>query len=231
MKKFYSEVAVAGASGTYSVVLDERILKTPGKADYSLPTRKLADAIAAEWRTQGDEIDPKSMPLTTIASTAVDRVAPKADDVIDAIMRFATTDLLCYRAERPAQLVEKQCESWQPVLDWASESLGVTLEPTLGIVPIEQDGVAISSLRETLLACDHFSLAALNVLTGALGSIVLALAVFKRRIDVEQAVEASQLDEAFQASQWGEDDEAGERRRSVRAEAMVAAHFLTLLQA
>ena len=130
-----------------------------------------------------------------------------------------------------AQLVEKQCESWQPVLDWASESLGVTLEPTLGIVPIEQDGVAISSLRGTLLACDHFSLAALNVLTGALGSIVLALAVFKRRIDVEQAVEASQLDEAFQASQWGEDDEAGDRRRSVRAEAMVAANFLTLLQA
>ena len=231
MKKFYSEVAVASAGSTCSVALDGRSLKTPDQANYCLPTWNLANAIAAEWRAQGDEIDPKSMPLTMIASAAVDRAASKPEDVIDSIMRFAATDLLCYRAERPAQLVEKQNETWQPLLDWASVSLDAKLETTVGIVPIEQDGEAIAALRKKLLTCDHFKLAALHVLSAALGSIILALAVFECHIDVEQAVEASQLDEAFQANQWGEDDEAGERRQSVRAEATVAAQFLTLLQA
>ena len=231
MKKFYSEVAVAGAEGIYNVALDGRSLETSGKANCCLPTRNLADAIAAEWRAQGDEIDLQSMPLTMIANAAVDRVAPKPDEVIDIIMRFAATDLLCHRAEQPARLVEQQSETWQPLLDWASASLAVRLEATVGVVPIEQDSDALASLREKLLAYDHFRLAALHVLTAALGSIILALAVFEGRIAVEQAVEASQLDEVFQASQWGEDDEAVAHRQSVRVEAMVAAQFLTLLQA
>ncbi len=171
------------------------------------------------------------MPLTMIASGAVDRVGAQPEEVIDAVMRFAATDLLCYRTERPAQLVEKQDETWQPLLDWASATLGIKLKSTVGIVPIEQDGEVIEALRKKLLTLDHFRLAALHILTAALGSIILALAVFERHIDVELAVEASQLDEVFQASQWGEDDEASERRQSLRAEATIAARFLTLLQA
>lgn len=231
MKKFYSEVAVANAEGNYSVVLGECILQTPGKVHCALPTSDLADAIAAEWRAQDDEIDAKSMPLTMILNAAVDRVAPKPEYVIDAIMRFATTDLLCYRAERPARLVEQQNESWQPLLDWASEDIGVKLEATVGLVPVEQDRGAIASLREGLLAYDHFRLAVLQILTEAFGSIILALAVLEGRVDVEQAVDASQLDETFQAGQWGEEEEANARREAVREEAKVAAHFLTLLQA
>jgi len=229
MKKFYSEVAVAGAEGNYSVVLDERILRTPGKVHCALPTSNLADAIAAEWRAQNDEIDAKSMPLTMIVNAAVDRVAPKPGYVIDTIMRFATTDLLCYRAERPARLVDKQNKSWQPLLDWASEDIGVKLEVTVGVVPVVQDRGAISSLREGLLAYDHFRLTILQILTETLGSIILALAVLEGRVDVEQAIDASQLDEIFQANQWGEDEVANARREAIREEVKVAAHFLTLL--
>jgi chaperone required for assembly of F1-ATPase len=230
MKRLFKDVVVASTGDSFSISLDDRLLRTPNSENYDLPTSSLAAEIAAEWQAQETEINLKSMPLTLIAGTAVDRVAPMLEEIVEEVIRYATTDLLCYRASEPAELVAKQTATWQPILDWASDNLGVSLKVTEGVVPIEQDSELTEALRARLAVYDHFKVAATHILTGALGSIFLALAVVENHIDVEQALETSQLDEIFQAGKWGTDNEAAERREAVRAEAVEAVRFLTLLQ-
>lgn len=230
MKRNYKSVNVVCVNRSYSIALDDCILKTPQKVPYSLPTRELAEAMASEWRVQVDEIDFKSMPLSMIANVASDHVQLRREEVISTIIRYAMTDLLCYRTKNPAELAELQEESWQPLLDWVSSNLGIALKTTVGILPVEQNCDAINALRVKLVEYDHFRLAALHILTGALGSIVLALAVTEFHIDVTQAFKLSQLDETYQVSRWGEDSEAREGSETTRKSAVFAAQFLTLLQ-
>jgi chaperone required for assembly of F1-ATPase len=230
VEKLFKEVVVTRAGDSFLIALDDQILQTPNKEAYTLPTLELATEIAAEWRAQEVEIDPKTMPLTIIAGTAVDRVEPNFAEVIEIIVRYASTDLLCYRARQPLELAEKQFATWQPLLDWASAKLGVPLKVTEGIVPIEHEAVVTERLRARLAGYDHFSLAAMHGLTRSLGSIFLALAVVENYIDVEQALAVSHLEEEFQESKWGVLEEAAERRDAVRSEAVVAAHFLTLIK-
>lgn len=226
----FKDVVVTRAGDSFSITLDDEILQTPNKETYALPTLDLATEIAAEWRAQEIEIDPKTMPMTIIAGTAVDRVEPNFAEVIEAIVRYASTDLLCYRASQPAELAAKQSATWQPLLDWASAKLGVPLKVTDGIVPIEHEPEVTERLRAHLAGRDHFWLAAMHSLTRSLGSIFLALAVVENHIDIRQALAVSHLEEEFQESKWGILEEAAERRDAVRTEAVVAARFLTLIQ-
>lgn len=230
MEKLFKDVAVTCAKGSFSIALDDQILRTPNKGIYFLPTLELATEIATEWRAQEDEIDPKTMPLTIIAGTAIDRVEPNFAEVVDAVVRYASTDLLCYRVSQPVELVEKQRATWQPLLDGASANLGVPIKVTEGIVPIEQDTEVIERLRARLAGYDHFWLASIHGLTTSLGSIFLALAVVENHIDVERALAVCHLEEEFQENKWGIDDEAAERRDAVRTDALLAARFLTLIK-
>ena len=230
MGKLFKDVVVTRAGDSFSIALDDQILRTPNNGTYALPTLELATEIAAEWRAQEVEIDPKTMPLTIIAGTAVDRVEPNFAEVIEAIVRYASTDLLCYRASQPVELAEKQFATWQPLLDWASANLGVPLKVMEGIVPIAQETEVTDRLRARLAGYDHFGLAAMHGLTGSLGSIFLALAVVENHIEVEQALAVSHLEEEFQERKWGILDEATERRDAVRTEAALAARFLTLIE-
>ena len=230
MEKLFKDVVVTRTGGSFSIALNDEILRTPNKGIYALPTLELATEIAAEWRAQEVEIDPKTMPLTIIASTAVDRVEPNFAEVVEAIVRNASTDLLCYRARQPVELAEKQFATWQPLLDWASAKLGVPLKVTEGILPIEHETEVTERLHVHLAGYDHFWLAAMHGLTRSLGSIFLALAVVENHINVDQALAVSHLEEEFQESKWGILDEATERRDAVRTEAVLAARFLTLIK-
>jgi len=229
VEKLFKDVAVTCAEGSFSIALDDQILRTPNEGTYALPTSELAMEIAAEWRAQEVEINPKTMPLTIIAGTAVDRVALNIAETVEVIVRYASTDLLCYRASEPVDLVEKQTTILQPLLDWTSSNLGVPLKVTQGIVPIKQDTEVIVRLRARLAGYDHFWLTAMHDLTRSLGSIFLSLAVVEKYIDVERAFTVSHLEEEFQESKWGIDFEATERRDAVRIEAITAARFLKLI--
>ena len=230
MEKLFKDVVVTRTGGSFSIALDDEILRTPNKGIYALPTLELATEIAAEWRAQEVDIDPKTMPLTIIASTAVDRVEPNFAEVVEAIVRYASTDLLCYRARQQVELAEKQFATWQPLLDWASAKLGVPLKVTEGILPIEHETEVTERLHVRLAGYDHFWLAAMHGLTRSLGSIFLALAVVENHINVDQALAVSHLEQEFQESKWGILDEATERRDAVRTEAVLAARFLTLIK-
>lgn len=214
----------------FAVLLDGRRLQSPANRPLLLPTAALAEAIAAEWAAQGEKILPASMPLMQIAATAVDRVAPTAAETAAAIARYAETDLLCYRADGPPALVERQQRQWQPILDWVALALDAPFRVTAGVVPLTQPAAVGTAVSAQLAQLDPFRLAALSVATAAMGSVVLALALEAGRIDAGAAAELSQLDERFQAEQWGSDAEAAARRAAQTAEIEAVERFIRLLE-
>lgn len=231
-KRFYKQAAVIALDGGgHGVALDGRPIRTPGGAQLAAPTTVLAEAIAAEWDAQNEDIRPLTMPMMRLAATAIDRIGKERAAITDQIAAYGGSDLLCYRAEGPERLVALQAELWQPLLDWAAEAHGARLAVTAGIGHVAQDEGSLAALRAVVEALDDYRLAAVSQLTAACGSLVLALAVETGHIDAEQATAASQLDEDWQAEQWGHDKEAVDRRRNVANEIADAARFLELLVA
>jgi chaperone required for assembly of F1-ATPase len=227
-KRFYKDVATKDeGGGRASLRLDGKPVRTPGKAPLVLPTLALAEAVAAEWRAQGERIDPTTMPLTKLANSAIDGVSGREQAVIDDILAFAGSDLLCYRAHGPRGLVEAQAKHWDPVLAWAKDALRAPLMLSQGVVHIAQPGASLDRLKAKLAGRDAFSLAALHVMTSLTGSALLALAVALGRMTPEEAWDAAHVDEDWQISQWGEDAEAAQRRKNRWREFEAAARLLT----
>jgi chaperone required for assembly of F1-ATPase len=230
IKRFYKEAAVTADGGVYRVALDGRAIRTPARLDFELPTQSLAYAVAEEWAAQAEKVEPESMPMMRLASTAIDRIAPQRDAVVDEIAGFARSDLLCYRADSPEGLVARQAAIWQPLLDWAALELDAALVVTSGIMPIDQPSDAVAALRRVVAAHDDFALAGLHGLTSSTGSLVVALAVRNCRIAADEACAASFLDEEWQAEIWGRDPEAEARRARQRDDIHDIGRFLALLK-
>ncbi|MBV8615524.1 MAG: chaperone, ATP12 [Acetobacteraceae bacterium] len=235
MKRFWTETSIRptreGGRPEFAILLDGRPMHLPGGALLRVGPEALAHAIAAEWQAagaDGGEVSFEATPLTRIAGTAQERIAPDPWPTIDAIARYAESDLLCYRAEQPAKLVARQAEGWQPWLDWAAGRYGAKLRVTTGVRPIEQHRDSVAALRDAVAAYDPYALAALGVAVPALGSLVLGLALAEARLDPVRAFALSALDELFQAELWGEDAEAAARRRAVAADIELAARFRLL---
>jgi len=227
MKRFYNEVTAAATEDGYVIELDGRIVKTPGKETLTVPTFALAEAVAEEWRTQADDIDTNTMPVTKLANTAIDRVQPRFEAVAADITNFASTDLLCYRADEPAGLAARQNDIWTPYLEWAESVLSAKLVTTDGIMPVRQSEAAIEAIAGAVNACDAFELTALHEFTNGFGSVVLALAYMKEFASFEAIWEASILDQTHQEDQWGEDYEAIENKEKLLADLKVACQFLS----
>lgn len=231
MRKFYQHADVRAVCDGVGIVLDQRPVRTPGGAAVIVPSRPLAEAIAAEWRAQGETVLPHTMPLTRLAITAIDRVAPTRGAMIDDVMSFAGTDLLCYRAPEPAELARRQVAHWQPVLDWVALRFGARLATTTTITPVAQSPEALAALRAVLEGYDDLRLTVAGSIAAACGSLVLALAMVEGRLGPGQAFAAGQVDETFQNERWGVDEEAAVRREALRADVHAAADFLALLSA
>jgi chaperone required for assembly of F1-ATPase len=233
MKRFYGKaeaVPVTEPAG-FGVAIDGRILRTPAKRSMVLPTAVLAEAIAAEWQAQTDEVRPHTMPLMRLASTGLDIVEPRRAAVVDEVARYAGTDLVCYRAADPPSLVARQQAMWGPLIDWATLRYDAPLTVTSGVVPVAQPANTLRAFRTAVEAYPTLKLTALQAATAVCGSLVLALALLEGRIDAAEAFAAAQLDESFQIEQWGEDAEASKRRAALAADIEAAARFHALLRA
>ena len=226
MKRFYKAAHVREGA----VLLDERPVKTPARHALALPTAALAEAVAAEWNAQGEEVDPRAMPLTGLANAAIDRVAPDKEAFAAGLALYGESDLLCYRADAPAALVARQAAAWDPILAWARRRYDVDFAAVTGIVHRAQPAHTIAQLRQAVAARDSFELAALSPLVTISGSLLVALALAEEAIDLEPAWAAATVDEAWQAEQWGEDEEASARIALRRAEFEAADRFLRLLR-
>jgi chaperone required for assembly of F1-ATPase len=227
-KRFWTDVGVDGEAGTWRVLLDGRPLKTPAKAPLDLPSEAMARAMAEEWAAQDTVIDPRSMPVTRSANSAIDRVLPQQAEVVAMLASYGETDLLCHRAHGPDALVAQQAEGWDPLLDWAANALGARLCPTTGILPAEQPPEALARLSQALDDLDAFRLTAVHDLVTLSGSLVLGLAVARGRLDAETGWTLSRIDEDFQIAQWGADEEAAEAAATKAADFRHAVRFLSL---
>lgn len=231
-KRFYKDVTVAAGEGGFVVHLDGKAVKTPGKALLVLPTEDAARLVAKEFAAQGDTLDLASMPVYRLANTAIDGVASDPQAVLEDILRFSSSDLLCYRAAWPDTLVRRQDEAWDPVLDWARTALGARFLLAEGVIHVEQPREAIAALGVHLSQrTEPLRLAALHVMTSLTGSALLALAVDFGELDAQTAWKAAHVDEDFQAEHWGEDAEALARRAHRRRDMMAAAELIEAIKA
>jgi chaperone required for assembly of F1-ATPase len=225
-KRFYTDVTVAPMDGGFAVLLDGKTVKTPARNALVLPTKAAAELVMAEWQAQKEVIDPGTMPITRLVNTALDAVALSMNEVRDDIVRFSGSDLLCYRAEGPQELVARQSAHWDAVLTWLSDRHGARLIQTSGIIHVEQPQPATDAFRQALSAYNHaFALASLHVMTSLTGSAILALAVADGHLSLEDAWDIAHLDENWTDEHWGIDSEA-QARRNARFVDMRAAHLV-----
>lgn len=229
-RRFYQEAGFAPAEGGFRLTLDGRPANTPARNPLLLPTETLARAVATEWNAQDTAIDPATMPLTRLANTSIDGVAPRREAVADDLCAYAQTDLLAYRAAEPERLVAAQAAAWDPLLDWAYDAFGARLILSEGVMHVTQPPLAVQALSDAVRRVDDpFRLAALHTLTTLSGSLILALAVLHGRLDPADAWEAAHVDETYQADVWGRDEEAEARLAARRAEFDAAALTLAAL--
>lgn len=224
-RRFWKTVDVTEYGGGFVVHLDGRPVRTPAKSALVLPTRAVADAIAAEWDAQAEVIDPRTMPATRAANAAIDKVRPQRDEVIEMLVAYGDADLLCYRADSPAALVQRQAGAWDPLLDWAAETYGARLSPRTGVMHEPQDPVALDRLAAPVRDQSVFELAAFHDLVSLSGSLVIGLAATRDRLPAADLWQVSRLDETWQAEQWGADEEAEAAAEIKRQSFLMAKRF------
>jgi chaperone required for assembly of F1-ATPase len=229
MKRFWKDVAVEPEGDGWTIKLDGRPVRTPARAALAVPTKPLADAIAAEWRGVESEIDPRSMPLTGLANAAIDRIAPDRHAFAEGLARYAEADLACYRAEGPRALTERQAQEWDKLLGWARRRYDVDFATTSGLMHVAQAAATVERLAHAVEALDSFRLAGLSPLVTIGGSLVAALAVLEKQVSPEDAWDAVSIDERWQIEQWGADAEAQAALEHRRRDFLAAARFLDLL--
>ena len=212
---YYQIYSLLNGDYSVTVTLDGKPIRTPSQAIVIVPARDLADTIAAEWAAQGENIDPMTMPMTRLANSIVQGVIDRADLLADDIAKYFASDLLFYRADFPEALAAKQGEHWDPVLRWAANNLGAHFILAQGIMPVGQPAQAIANARARLPA-DPWRIGALHVVTTVTGSALLALALHESVYDADAVWSAAHVDEDWNASQWGIDEEVAARRAARR---------------
>ena len=230
LKRFYEVAAAVKAEGGYQILLDGKPVRTPGGRTVLLPGRALAEALAAEWDAQRPFIDLPRMGLHQLVCNTLDRGAAGQQELLDELVAYGETELLCYRAGEPAALAARQAAAWDPLLDWAANRFGARLGVTSGIMAITQDAAAISALRDRIARADPFQLTALRAATGIGGSLIVALALAEAHLDLDAAWRMVNVDEDWQREKWGEDTQAAANRADALLAFTYAARMLQLLE-
>lgn len=225
MKRFWKDVAVVDGG----IALDGKPVRTPGRLPLILPTPRLADAVADEWRAVGETIDPRAMPMTGLANAAIERVGADPVRFAAGLSAYGESDLLYYRAEAPEPLVVRQRAAWDPLLAWARTRYDVHFETVAGVMHRAQPPATLARLADAVAALDAFRLAGLSPLVTVSGSLVAALAVLEGAAEAGSVWDAVQVDELWQAEMWGQDDLATATSAAHRADFEAGARFLSLL--
>jgi chaperone required for assembly of F1-ATPase len=226
-RRFYGEAKAERRGEGYALLLDGRLAKTPAKKPLIVQKRAVAEALAAEWAAQGERLDPSKMPVTRIVNAAIDRIGEEQAAVRADIVKHAASDLLCYRAEGPQSLIDRQEALWSPLIAWAGETLGARFILSAGIVHVAQPERTLQAIEKAVAPFDPFELAALHSATTLSGSAIIALALARGRVTADAAWEAANLDEDWQMSQWGADEAAAALRKQRFNEFAAAALILS----
>lgn len=230
MKRFWRETAAVRGEGGWQVALDGRPIRTQGGNPLVVPRKALAELLAAEWAAQGEEIDPASFRHRDIADFAIDVVAPDRAAAIAALLRYAETDTLCYRADPDEPLWKRQQAVWEPLLAACEAREGVRFQRVSGVMHRPQEAAALETLRARLEAFDDFTLAALTTLASLAASLTIALAALDADADGEALWDAANLEEDWQSELWGHDEEADARRERRKGDFLAAMAFARAIE-
>lgn len=228
-KRFWKDVSVRPEAAGFGIYLDDKQLKTPLKSSLLAPTAAVAEGIATEWAAVEEKIDPLQMHLTRCANATLDKVVVEHGAVAEMLSEYGATDLLCYRADGPNELIERQASAWDPLLEWIAQEHGVSLKATSGVMHIPQPAEGQAKLREMVFSHDPWRLTALHDLVTISGSLVLGLAVAKRHLGADDVWLLSRVDEVWQEEQWGVDDAASAAAEIKRSDFLKAAKLMDLL--
>jgi chaperone required for assembly of F1-ATPase len=228
-KKFYAQANVGEVDGGFAVLLDGKSIKTPSRKIVSTPSRFIAETIAAEWNAQVEIIDPMTMPMTRLANSVIDGVVDRVDEVRDDIGKYFESDLLCYRAGHPQELVSREAQAWDGVLFWAAETFGARFILAEGIIHATQLQQALSAAR-TALPREPWSVAAVHIVTTITGSAILALALYHRARDADQVWTAAHVDDDWNIEHWGVDEEVAARRAAKDVDFRAAAAVIAAMK-
>jgi chaperone required for assembly of F1-ATPase len=228
VKRFYKDVQVLQQDKACFVTLDGKKIRTPSRQILKLPNEILAHSIADEWRRQSEDILPSDMPLTQLANTGIDQIGPHRIRIKEQTAAYARTDLLCYRVAAPDDLAERQEERWQPLLDWCEAEFGAKLSVTADLAPLVQTEKSLLAIYTATAQLGDFPLTGLCAATAACGSIVIGMALLRKRLTADEARSLSQLDEEYQSELWGEDPDSVVQRNSVGQAIADAAAFMEL---
>jgi len=228
-KRFWNKVSVRPEVAGYGIYLDDKQLKTPLKASLLAPTKAVAEGIAAEWDAVEEKIDPSVMHLTRCANATLDKVVVDHGAVAGMLAEYGATDLLCYRADGPKELVDRQAKAWDPLLDWMLHAYDVKLVATTGVMHVPQPSDDQAKLRAAVFAYDPWRLTALHDLITISGSLVLGLAVATKHLNPEAVWPLSRIDETWQEEQWGIDEAASAATEIKRSDFIKAAKLMDLL--
>ena len=229
-KRFYKLAEALEVDGLFAIALDGKTARTPARALLAMRSRPLAEAVAAEWQEQGERIDPSTMPLTRLANVAIDGVAKEAEAVAAEIVRYAGSDLVCYRADAPDRLVARQSAHWDPVLAFARDALGARFVMAEGVMFVEQPAEALEAVSHAVQRDDAFALAALSTITTLTGSALISLALQRGQLSADAAWAAATVDEEWSAEIWGHDAEAADRQAFRRLEFDASVRMLELVR-
>lgn len=228
MKRFYKAATAGEAENGWTVHLDGKPIRTPAKAAFIAP-ENAAKAAAAEWDAQEDVVNPGNMPITRAINSSIDRTAPEFDAVVEMVAAYGGSDLICYRADGPAELVNRQIAAWNPLIEWARDRFDAQLVTATGVMHTPQPEAGLQNLAKAVAKYEPLALTALYDLVALSGSLVIGLAVAEKQMSVEDGWANSRVDETWQAEQWGVDDEAAALAARKKGEFAAAAHLLTLL--
>lgn len=227
-KRFWKQAETAAQQQGFTVLLDGRAIKTPAKAPFWVPTHALALEVAAEWQAQAEKVRPETMPFTRTANSALDKVTPQFEAVADMLAAYGGSDLLCYRATAPQELVQRQVDLWDPLIGWAKERYGTSLVVTQGVMPVAQEAGCARIFQQEVRALTPFQLAAFHDLVAISGSLILAFAIAQGRLSADEGFDLSRVDETWQAELWGVDEDAAESEAVKRQSLAHAARFFAL---
>jgi chaperone required for assembly of F1-ATPase len=228
-RRFYKTVDIAPVETGFAVRLDRATPKTPAKKPLVLPTQAAAELVAAEWDAQIESIDPFAMPITRLVNVALDRAVETRAAMVGEIVKYAATDLVCYRATTPASLVAAQAAAWDPLLTWAEAHLGVQLVTTMQALAIDQPEESLARIEAAAHALDDLRLTALAFANGLAGSAIVALALIHRHIDGETAFRAIRVEEDWQAERWGRDPDEEKIANARRVDLIAAERLVSAL--
>ena len=228
VRRFWDKVRIVENEGGYSITLDDQPLRTPGKRILVVPNHALAEALSTEWNCQNDTVEPSRIPLTRHANSTIDSGVLRRLEVIEDVVRYGATDLVCYRATDPAELIERQVTGWNPLVDWIASKCEIRLEIVSSILPVPQSQATMDGFRNAVSMFDDFPLTGLHAATAACGSLVIALGLAHGQLIAEEAWSLSQLEETYQRERWGQDADAINRRARLLTDIEVASRFMVL---